>query len=403
MSIQEEKKPVIQASMLGGFSLTAGECRISDEENRSKKLWSLLAYLIINRFKDVSVNELLQAVWQEDVQDNPRGALKTLVFRVRKMLEKAGFPAQELLLGQRGAYLWNPAWATRLDIDEFRRLCDRCLSNTPGGEEEGFRAFELYKGDFLSRMSEEAWVTPICAYYHSLYRRLVVRLAKYELERENYDRLFKLAERAAGIDPFSEEFHYYRILALYKKGAEEEAVKEYKKVTELFYRERLMTPSEQFKDLYREIVSASQEVITDLDLIRQTLGTPGEGHRENGAYLCEYSVFKRILQLERRRVERSGNSVYLCLLTVGDRRGNTLKPEIQTRAMERLREAIRQSLRLSDVYSRCSVSQYILLLPSATYENGERVMKRILSAFNKAYARKDVAVEASLNPVLPRT
>ena len=113
-------------------------------------------------------------------------------------------------------------------------------------------------------------------------------------------------------------------------------------------------------------------------------------------------MFKRLVQLKRRGVERSGASVYLCLLTVGDRRGRTLKPEIQARAMERLKGVINHSLRSSDAFSRYSVSQYIILLPSVTYENGEQVMRRIMSAFNKAYVRKDVSVSYSLNVVLPQ-
>ena len=40
--------------------------------------------------------------------------------------------------------------------------------------------------------------------------------------------------------------------------------------------------------------------------------------------------------------------------------------------------------------------------PSVTYENGEQVMRRIMSAFNKAYVRKDVAVTYSLNLILPK-
>ena len=79
-----------------------------------------------------------------------------------------------------------------------------------------------------------------------------------------------------------------------------------------------------------------------------------------------------------------------------------LKPEIQARAMERLKGVINHSLRSSDAFSRYSVSQYIILLPSVTYENGEQVMRRIMSAFNKAYVRKDVAVTYSLNLILPK-
>ena len=168
----------------------------------------------------------------------------------------------------------------------------------------------------------------------------------------------------------------------------------------MFYRERLMTPSEHFKELYKVISSSEQEVVTDLDAIQENLGTggAGEGH---GAYQCEYAVFKRLVQLERRGVERSGDSVYLCLLTVGDRKGRTLKPEIQARAMERLRASIQKNLRSSDVYARYSVSQFILLLSSATFENSGMVMNRILSAFNKSYVRKDVAVNYSLDVLKP--
>ena len=69
--------------------------------------------------------------------------------------------------------------------------------------------------------------------------------------------------------------------------------------------------------------------------------------------------------------------------------------------MERLRASIQKSLRSSDVYARYSVSQFILLLSSATFENSEMVMERILSVFNKSYVRKDVAVNYSLDVLKP--
>lgn len=84
-------KPVIQVKMFGGFTITMDDKSMGDSDNRSRKAWNLLSYLIINRRKDVSINELFQAIWQDGMQDNPYGALKTLVFRVRKMMEAAGF------------------------------------------------------------------------------------------------------------------------------------------------------------------------------------------------------------------------------------------------------------------------------------------------------------------------
>lgn len=404
---KSENRPEIQVNMFGGFAMAMDDKVMSDSDNRSRKAWSLLSYLIINRRKDVSMNELFGAIWQEGVQDNPHGALKTLVFRVRKMMEAAGFPAQELILNQKGAYRWNPDWELSIDTDWFELLCRRILSCPDSlGEDEAdwTAALGIYKGEFLPKYMDESWVIPLNAYYHSLYQKLVRAVSEYLVNRQEYDRVEEICQRAISIDRFVEDFHYYTILSAYKRGNRKEALEMYRTATEMFYRERLMTPSDPFKELYQIISSTQQEVVTDLDVIEQALESEPlfDGEQAKGAYQCEYAVFKRLVQLERRGVERSGDSVYLCLLTVGDRRGRTLKPEIQARAMDRLRGAVSRSLRSSDAYARYSVSQYIILLSSATYENGEQAMRRILTAFNKSYVRKDVAVTYSLDVLAPQ-
>ena len=81
MNQSSGNKPVIHVRMFGGFTITMDEKAMCDSDNRSRKAWSLLSYLIIKRRGDVSINELFHAIWQDGVQDNPYGALKTLVFR----------------------------------------------------------------------------------------------------------------------------------------------------------------------------------------------------------------------------------------------------------------------------------------------------------------------------------
>ncbi len=85
----------------------------------------------------------------------------------------------------------------------------------------------------------------------------------------------------------------------------------------------------------------------------------------------------------------------MCLLTISNLKGELLKPAVQTRAMDELGSSIRNSLRRGDVYSRYSVSQYLMLLPTATYENGEMVLKRIIQNFKKEYSRKDLSITYS--------
>ena len=56
----------VQIQMLGAFSLRAGDISISDAGNRSKKVWSLLAYLICNRNHSTPQAKLINLLWGDD-------------------------------------------------------------------------------------------------------------------------------------------------------------------------------------------------------------------------------------------------------------------------------------------------------------------------------------------------
>ena len=48
----------------------------------------LLIYLLIHREHPVSVRELSEALWREDEIENPAGALKNLMYRLRTIMKK---------------------------------------------------------------------------------------------------------------------------------------------------------------------------------------------------------------------------------------------------------------------------------------------------------------------------
>lgn len=200
-----------------------------------------------------------------------------------------------------------------------------------------------------------------------------------------------------GIDPFDEKFRYHLVYSLYRDGHTSQAIEEYNHTLDLFYNEFSISPSDHFKDLYKSIRSKEQGINTNLDSIQETLKEEASG----GAFYCEYPVFHDLFHLERRAIERTGDSIYLCLLTIGDLDGRVPKTTVLNKAMEHLNHAIRGSLRCSDVYTRYSISQYIILLPTVTMEKGEMVMKRILSNFRRLYSRKDLIVDYKLQPVIP--
>ena len=117
-----EDKPTIYIKTLGGFSLRVGDKEITDHSNQSKKPWCLLEYLVVFQKKSISPGELINIVWADDPGVNPGGALKTLMFRSRKLLEPLGIPPQKLLVQQRGSYCWTQDYSSVLDIDQFEAI-----------------------------------------------------------------------------------------------------------------------------------------------------------------------------------------------------------------------------------------------------------------------------------------
>lgn len=395
------EKHDIYVKTLGGFSIKAGSREITGSSNRSKKPWLLLEYLVVFQKKYISPSELTHIIWADDPGVNPNGSLKTLIFRTRKLLDPLGISPQKLLVQKGGSYAWTQEYTTAMDIDEFEDICNKVLGQ-PLEDEEAlslcYQGLSIYKGDFLPKSEYEPWVIPIAAYYHSRYQKLVHKTIELLAKKQDYAGITSVCEGAVRIEPFDETLRFHLIYSLFKDGHISQALEEYKHTMNLFYNEFSISPSNDFKNLYRLIWNEAQGINTNLDSIQDAL----QEESPKGAFFCEYSVFHDLFQLGRRAIERTGDSIYLCLLTVTDMEKAAPKLPSLTKAMKHLNTAVSTSLRCSDAYTRYSVCQYLILLPTVTSEQAETVLNRICVSFRKLYNRKDLMVNYSLQPVLPR-
>lgn len=393
------KKITATVQMFGAFHLSINGVTISDRSSQAKKPWSILEYLITFHKREISSSELIDLIWSSRESANPGGALKTLMFRSRKLLDPFGIPTNHLIIQKSGTYAWNPDIELIIDTDQFEELLQQSKNISLTNEQRLdllMQAVDLYKGDFLPKSSWEAWALPISTFYHTMYLQAAHTAIDLLLESADWTRIIGLCQRALAIEPFDEDFHYFLIYALYNNREQNQALEHYHYMTNLFYNEFAITPSQRLKDLYKMIRNKEHGVTTDLSIIQESMR---EMQRNDGAYFCEFSVFRDIYQLEQRSIERTGDSVFLCLLTLQDEHGDLPKLSILTRGMNHLQTAVQTSLRRGDAYTRYSVSQYMIMLPSASYENGAMVMARIVRNFKKAYSRRDLTVSYSLQPI----
>ena len=391
---------ILQVDMLGEFSVRFGEQCLSDN-SRSRKVWLLLAYLLYHHNRVVPQEELIRLLWADGSRDNPTGALKTTMHRVRAVLDAFGSSMGHDLILRRGeGYCWNPEHSPALDLHRFERLCleadtqfdeDACLQLR-------LEALALYRGDFLPKLASEAWVMPIATYYHNLYVETLLTTLPMLEARGRFRETIELCHAALVIEPYHEPIYQHRMRALLQTGERSAAAAVFEEMSELLLSAFGVLPSDESRTLYRQAVQSERMQTIPSGMLASLLREETPAH---GALLCDFDFFRTIYQSKARTMERSGEAAHIGLISVTDSEGRDLPRRSLDRAMENLQEQVCFNLRRGDIVSRCSGSQYIILLSGANYENSCMVCERIIKAFCRQYPHSPAVLRYSVQPVEP--
>ena len=388
----------LKITMLGSFSLTRDEKAIDDSNNRMRKVWLLLAYLIYTRRTRNTQDSYLSLIQGES--DDPAGRLKALFYRVRTMLDQLGDQAgHELIIRKNGTYAWNSDIPLELDVEEFDTLLS-AAANQSGEERLAtlLQAMELYRGDFLPKLSTESWAMPINAYYHQRFLDVADEVLSGLEERQRWDEAAVLCSKALKIEPYGEELYQHLMRCQIASGDRSAAVTSYETMSELLFDTFGVMPSEESRKLYREATRERSGHTLPTEEVRDHLQ---ELNAAKGAMYCEYDFFKLLYQVQARSILRSGDVIHIALLSIhGEDRQSLPRRSLDT-AMDNLQQLLIRSLRQGDVLTRCSASQMIVMLPQANYENSCLVCQRICKAFYRQYPHTPAKIHFSVHPLEP--
>lgn len=124
--------PKAYVTMLGKFTLKQEGMEVPHVVSltgRSRRLWTLTAYLILHRDRGVSAQELIDLLWPEAENDNPLSTLQNNVSRARAALAELGFThAKVIIHNEKGYYRWAPDRETQLDVEQFETLAKAALA-----------------------------------------------------------------------------------------------------------------------------------------------------------------------------------------------------------------------------------------------------------------------------------
>lgn len=389
-----ENNTIMEVNMLGGFSILYKGRELNAEMIHSNKIELLLIYMLTHHSKEVLTNELAETLWSEGESDNPLGALKNLMYRLRKLL-KDTFEEDDIIATGSGSYTFNPKIQMICDAEMFEEKLTAFKANKEQIKKEDLSTvLNMYKGPFLQKQLKYHWILQQNVYYQSLYISYVKVLIEILEKEKDFSELENWCRKALKYDSLDENLHYYFILTLIKQDKKQLAKEHYMIVKQRLYDELGVSPNENLQSLYQSLLRKDNDRQLDLVVIQKDLK---EGKMPNSAYYCDYSVFKEMYRLEARRLQRFGISIYCCLITcdvvLPIPETSKLYASTMQKAMEQVKTLLLKQLRAGDVVSSYSHSQFVLLLPTSSFESMKLVVERV----SKAFAQVEVSKQTKLS------
>lgn len=405
MSIQESPGPAVPKlviTTLGQFQVKKGEQILSDNSQRSYRLWELFKYLITHREKSVFSDAIIEHLWAEQEYTDPKHALRTQVYRLRQLLAGADKGESPYIAFANGCYRWNTDSSYWLDVDVFEQQVDQgqLLSDQKSFDSaiESYRkAVSLYRGDYLPESSFNEWVISARNYYHRLYLQAVFELIELLKNAERYEDIIQVCEKTFGIEFFEEYVHIKYMEALLKENKVRQAKTHYEKTAAIFFKEMGVKPSSDMRQLYRKLQAESGEEGSDLGTIQESLSNPG---MDEGAFVCDPEFFRDLYKLELRRNERNGQSAFIGMVSFYPSNSQTAASSRSLRnVQEEVQTILKSSLRRGDVITPWNESQFLVFLPGLNFEQAEKVVARIFTSYNRRLTSASFSLKCDLQPL----
>jgi len=373
----------VKIRMFSTFEVEYNGKTITEEDNRSSKLWLLLAYLICNRHKLITQKMLMEDLWNSGSTES--NVLKATLHRLRLMLsehfgEEFG---HGFIVCEKKIYSIAEEYELQCDFEEFLTLQKE--TKKINDEEECFvlyrKMFELYRGDLLEDFSDASWLMSLSLQYRSAYLELIQNILEICERQQRYKEALEILSRAGEVMKYEESIYIPLIRILVRMGKYSDAIQVYGRLNDMLSVTYGVKPSKEAKNLYNEAMYAlntqkvSVEELPDL-LMRE---------EEKGALYYDFDMFKSLCQAYRRGAERNENDICIGLIDITDVQDMLLPKRSLTVCIVNLKELLCSNLRSGDVISMCTNSQFVLLLQNVVKEDAEKVMERIKHHFYRQY------------------
>jgi DNA-binding SARP family transcriptional activator len=389
---ENTRENVIFVRMLGDFSITYMGERITLERNSGTKAMQLLQYLIYHGREGATRERLTEILYSgDDDVVNPHNNLKVNIFRLRKLLDVSGLPQCDYIVYQNGRYSWRSDVEVRIDAQVFEKAAQRAMDFRLSPAEHRqllSEAAALYTGEFLPMLAAEPWAALEIVRYKNIFLTVAEEMVNLLNAQGRFEESYAISGRAVTLSQYEEKLHLMRINSLLDLRRYPDALQAYDEAAKLFLENLGIAPSREMKDVYHRITGTVRNTTSLIEEVRESLR---KDQISGGAYYCNYPGFIDSYLYVSRLVERNGQSIYLMLSTLTDVHGIPLElRERLSNAAECLHNALFATLRGSDLFTRYSPCQFLILLTGINRESCVLVANRVSEKFREVLAETGI-------------
>ncbi len=257
--LHRDVRPPLRIHTLGGFRVSRGEELIPDDLWQGKQLKNLLKLLVALGGIKVSQEVVMETLWPENDPDASAGNLRSLLSRLRHLVEpdlEAGLESSYLhckegLLSLDPKRCWVDAQEFHHRLEEGKR---KEREQRPGEALPIYlEAERLYGGEFLPEDRNEDWVLPVRERILSQYLDLLRRIARLKEDHQEWEELPGWYRKLLAKDPLQEAAYRGLMRSQHRIGRRAEALRAYQECREKLIAELGVEPAEETTALYRKI------------------------------------------------------------------------------------------------------------------------------------------------------
>lgn len=242
---------------LGRFEVVKDEKPIIYPVRAPRAVLTLLKAIITFGSRGVNEDHLVDILWPEADGDTARQALKTNLYRLRRLIrEERAIQVREGRVTLDQQYCWVDAYA----FESLLERAERLLEGSQTGNElstEGARlidrALALYNGTFLGNEAHEAWMLGYQERLRSKFIRAVRKLGDYYEGSGRWARAVECYQRGLEVDELAEEF-YQRLMVCYLSGGHRaEAIATYNRCQRVLQSVLGINPSPRTEEILKGV------------------------------------------------------------------------------------------------------------------------------------------------------